>query len=90
VEYGDGSADVYLGTDDMMVNHVVGEQPWELLVDGARTAEWVIMPADGPTCLTAETQRPHLPDDVAGEVVVVATGADLLRIIRSASRTSPR
>ena len=90
VEYGDGSADVYLGADDMMVNHVVGEEPWQLLVEGARAAGWVIMPADGPTCVTDEEQRRHLPEDVAAEVVVVADGVELLRIIRAASRISPR
>jgi hypothetical protein len=83
VEYGDGSADVYLDDDSMMVNHVVGEQPWELLVDGAREAEWVIMPADGPTCILDEAQRAHLPDDVAGEVVLVGCGLDLLRVLRA-------
>jgi hypothetical protein len=90
VEYGDGSADVYLGEDDMMVNHVVGEQPWQLLVEGARAAGWVIMPADGPTCITDDAQRPHLPEDVADRVVLVASGAELLRAIRDASRIGPR
>jgi hypothetical protein len=89
VQYGDGSADVYLGADDMMVNHVVGDEPWQLLVEGAAAAGWVIMPADGPTCVTDEAQRDHLPDDVARDVVVIASGADLLRVIRAASRTSP-
>lgn len=82
LEYGDGSADVYLRDDDMMVNHVVGQAPWQLLVDGARAADWVIMPADGPTCITDERQRAHLPEDVAREVVLVAGGDELLRILR--------
>jgi ketosteroid isomerase-like protein len=83
VEYGDGSADVYLGSDDMMVTHVVGEKPWELLVEGARAAGWVVMPADGPTCITDETQRAHLSDDLSGDVVAIETGLDLLRVIRA-------
>ncbi|MDH2414891.1 hypothetical protein [Nocardioides sp. CER19] len=83
VEYGDGSADVYLDDDSMMVNHVVGEKPWELLVEGARAAGWVIMPTDGPTCVTDEAQRPHLPEDLAGQVVLVGSGVDLVRVIRA-------
>lgn len=86
VEYGDGSADVYLGEDDMMVNHVVGEQPWHLLVEGAAAAGWVIMPADGPTCVTDDAQRAHLSDDLSGDVVLVRDGADLIRVLRSPSR----
>ncbi|WP_418606442.1 hypothetical protein [Georgenia sp. SUBG003] len=35
LEYGDGSADVYLGGDGMMANRVAGDLPWELLVQGA-------------------------------------------------------
>lgn len=82
LEYGDGSADVYLDSDSMMVNHVAGEQPWDLLVEGARAAGWVVMPADGPTCITGEAQRAHLPDDLAGEVVAIESGLDLVRVIR--------
>ncbi|WP_459985569.1 hypothetical protein [Nocardioides sp. AN3] len=82
VEFGDGSADVYLRDDDMMVTHVVGVQPWQLLVEGARAAGWVIMPSDGPTCLTDDAQRAHLPDDLARDVVLVTSGEELLRVVR--------
>jgi hypothetical protein len=81
IAVGDGEADLYLSDDDMMANHVSGADPWEVLVAGARDAGWVIMPVDCPTCLTAESQREHLPEDLVGEVVVVATGADLARAI---------
>jgi hypothetical protein len=82
VEYGDGSADIYLDGDNMMANHITGET-WELLVEGARAAGWVIMPVGCTTCLTDEAQRIHLPDGLNEDVELVATGEDLLRVIRS-------
>ncbi len=33
---GDGAADVYLSDGRMLANHIVGEQPWDLLVAGAK------------------------------------------------------
>ena len=33
IEYGDGGADLYLDDDEMMANHVSGDQPWDLLVN---------------------------------------------------------
>ncbi|WP_422934220.1 hypothetical protein [Sinomonas sp. P47F7] len=85
IECGDGSADVYLGgRDGMMANHISGEQPWDLLVQGARAADWVIIPVGCPICITHETQRRHLPDGLDEDVVLVSSGDDLLRLIRSA------
>lgn len=83
VEYGDGSADVYMGSDHMMANHISGDQPWDLLVEGAREAGWVIMPGGCSTCITDEAQREHLPDSLPDVVVLVSSGAELLRAIRS-------
>ncbi|MDP9904802.1 hypothetical protein [Arthrobacter bambusae] len=83
IEYGDGTADVYLADDGMMANHISGEQPWELVVKGAAGAGWVIMPVGCPTCLTEEAQRADLPESIREDAVVTATGADLLRAIRS-------
>lgn len=83
VEYGDGSADVYLDRGGMMANHVSGDHLWDLLVEGARAADWVIMPVGCPTCLTSEAQRTHLPADLQDDVVSIATGDELLLVIRS-------
>ncbi|WP_120520165.1 hypothetical protein [Arthrobacter celericrescens] len=83
IVYGDGSADVYVGDDGIMANHISGEQPWELLVQGASAADWVIMPVGCPICLTNETQQDDLPAEIREEVAVVATGAELLKVIRS-------
>lgn len=84
VEYGDGGADVYLDGDEMMANHVTGEGTWDLLVEGARTAGWVILPVGCPTCLTDEAQRRHLPAGMDEEVEVVLTGDMLREVIQSA------
>jgi hypothetical protein len=51
VEFGDGTADVYLDGDGMMANLISGEQPWDLLVRGARSAGWVILPVGCPVAL---------------------------------------
>src|SRR6478672_9785394 len=52
VQVGDGTADIHLGDDGMSADHVSGDDPWDLLVTGAQAANWVILPLDGPTCLT--------------------------------------
>ena len=83
VMVGDGEADVYLNDDGMMANEVTGRDPWDLLVKGAQAANWVIMPMDCPTCLTHSKQGEELPDALGDDVVIVDTGADLLRVIES-------
>lgn len=83
VRFGDGEADVYLNDDGMMANHVSGRDPWNLLVEGAQAANWVIMPMDCPTCLTQPGQREELPEGLGEDTVVVDTGTDLLRVIES-------
>jgi hypothetical protein len=84
IEFGDGTADLYLHDDHMMTNHVTGQLPWDLLVDGAREAGWAILPVGCPTCITDEAQRQHLPEGLNEEVATVLTGADFLRVIHSA------
>ncbi|ONI69083.1 hypothetical protein BWI15_20825 [Kribbella sp. ALI-6-A] len=82
VEYGGGTADVYLDGDHMMVSRVLGDQPWDLLVEGARAADWVILPVGCPTCITDEEQRGHLPDGLDKDVALISSGVELLRVIR--------
>jgi len=84
VGYGDGGADIYLDSDNMMANHISGEQTWDLLVQGALAAQWVILPAGCPTCLTDESQRAHLPEGLDLDVIVVRSGEELLHAIHSA------
>ena len=83
VRFGDGEADVYLTAAGMMASEVSGRDPWDLLVKGAQAANWVIMPMDCRTCLTQPGQREELPDELRDGVVIVDTGADLLRVIES-------
>jgi hypothetical protein len=83
VEYGAGSIDAYLGDDSMLANHIVGDRPWDLLVEGARAAGWVILPAGCPPCITDESQRVHLPEGLDQDVVTVSSGEELLQVIRS-------
>jgi hypothetical protein len=44
VRVGDGEADVYLSDSGMMANHISSRDPWDLLVQGARAANSVIIP----------------------------------------------
>ncbi len=77
VEVGASGADVYLDEDHMLVNHVEGEPAWELLLQGARAANWVAVAPGGPVCLVDETQRRHLPPEYAEGGAVVTSGAAL-------------
>jgi hypothetical protein len=70
IEFGDGSTDVYLDDDHMMANHISGQDPLELLVQGARTAGWVILPVGCATCITDEAQRRHLPEGTGEDVAL--------------------
>jgi len=84
IRFGDGEADIYLSDDGMLANHISGQDPWDLLVQGAQAANWVILPLDCPVCLTQPGQREELPDELGAEtVVVVESGADLRAVIES-------
>lgn len=80
---GDGRADIYLGAESMMANHVSGSEPWDVLVRAARAADWVIMPTGCPTALLHKDQRKHLPEELRAQAVLVSDGDDLLNLIRS-------
>ena len=83
IRFRDGGADLYIGDDAMTANHIHGRETWDLLIDAARAADWVILPTGCPTCLTAESQRDHLPDGLDVDVRVVVSGAELLQVIES-------
>jgi hypothetical protein len=78
---GDGAADVYLSKDSMLANHIAGERPWDLLVEGAKAAGWVIMPMGCPVLITDGSDRAHLPDGLGVDAVLVHTGGDARRVI---------
>ena len=83
IQFGDGEGDIYLSDDGMLANHNSGRDPWDLLVRGAQAANWVILPLDCPTCLTAPGQREELPEGLDSDIVWVETGADLLAVVES-------
>jgi len=56
----------------------------ELIVAVARAADMVILPVGRPACVVFEHQRPHLPEDIAGQgVELIETGEDLRRALPS-------
>jgi hypothetical protein len=77
IECGTGSAHVNLDENDMMANHIAGDEPREILVQGARAAGWVILPVGCSACITAEDQGAYLPDGLNENVALVETGLDL-------------
>ena len=61
------------------------EAALELIVAVARAADMVILPVGCPACLVFEHQRLHLPPDIAGQgVALVATGTELVAVLRGA------
>ena len=81
-----GSMEVHgLGTGrhSLMFNHVDGGGAWDLIVDAARAANWVLMPIGCGTFVTDRRQRDHLPDGVPRPVVEVRSGTELIAGIRS-------
>jgi hypothetical protein len=71
----------------LMFNHIKepADGVLDLIVAVAQAAHWVILPTGAPTCLVSESQRDHLPPELAdGEVRVVSNRHDLLCAIRSA------
>jgi hypothetical protein len=83
VRVGDGEADIYLHDGGMMANHIEGSDPWDLLVRGAKAANWVIIPVGCRTCLTQPGQMEELPEGLDDDVVFIETGADLRAAIES-------
>lgn len=81
VVFGDGSADFYLSDDGMLANHIAGELLWDLLVEGAKAAGWVIMPVGCPVLITDESERTHVPGGLGKDAVGVLDGRDILRVI---------
>src|SRR5262245_17672644 len=85
VRVGDEQADIYLEAG-MMVSHVEGRDPWDLLVQGTRAANWVIITVGCPVGLTQQGQREELPEALAGDVVIIETGEDLRAVLNHADR----
>jgi hypothetical protein len=87
LRFDDNSVDVHLDNDRMAVVRISGAgHGWaDVLVEGARRADWAILPRRGPWCVTSESQRPHVPADDGERVVLVNSGDDLLGALRASS-----
>ncbi len=82
-----GQADLY-GYDDLgsgfMANKISGEGAWEIVVQAARAAGLAIMPVGCPTCVTSESTTADLPAELASDVRLVETGAELRSVVERA------
>ncbi len=87
LRFADGDAEIY-GTDDLttgfMLTHIAGREAWDVLADIGGRAGLTIMPVGCPTLVFDKSAIAHLPDPLGDDVVVVATGADILRAIEGA------
>ncbi|GIH24013.1 hypothetical protein Aph01nite_23230 [Acrocarpospora phusangensis] len=72
-----GEADIHGRTEGLMVTRFSAGEVTDLLVRLAHELDLVIMPQDLPALLVRESQRRHLPEDLAGDALVIETGADL-------------
>jgi hypothetical protein len=89
IKTSDGGADIYgLDVDivqGVMVNNTQGEHIFELLVKVARAFQWAIMPVGCPVCVTDDSIRNSIPDELqAPPINIVTSGADLIAIIEGA------
>jgi hypothetical protein len=81
----DGEAAVYgAGRDALMINHASGQIIWQIMVDVARAADWVIMPVGCPVCVLREEMINDLPAELQDDAVVVGSGAEVLDVVPQA------
>ncbi|MEU7589409.1 hypothetical protein AB0A95_24310 [Micromonospora sp. NPDC049230] len=85
----DGStADVYATLADdtlrsLMISRFSGGPILDMLVTFLGLADAVVLPPGCPALLAHENQRCHLPEDLRADAVVVQSGADVERVLRS-------
>ena len=77
----DGEADLY-GDEDLMITRFSGDRVMDLIVEHLHAADAVLLPIGCPTMLVREDQRPHLPDELRAEAVVIQHGSDIMRVLR--------
>jgi len=77
-------ADVTPGTfDSLMITRFSAGDPVDLLADFTIPAGAVILAPGGPAMLTAEAQRPQLPDDFQSDAIIVRNGDDIRQAIEN-------
>lgn len=80
----DGGADVYGDpASGLMFNHASGVQVWDVIVDVAIAAGWVVLPVGCGTCVVNDAQRNDLPQSVPEPIVTVHSGAELIAAIKA-------
>jgi len=78
VRTADGEADAYgVGGDHLLFNHAGGEMIWQVMVDVAKAADWVIMPVGCPVCVMRKEMISELPPEMQDNAVVITSGAEL-------------
>jgi hypothetical protein len=74
--------------EGVMFTHVTGAA-FDLIVAVAEAADMVILPVGCPACIVSESQREHLPQDIAGDgVELVQSGPALVAVVESALPSS--
>ncbi|MBF0689073.1 MAG: hypothetical protein IR158_15065 [Cellulomonas sp.] len=84
LQFDDGTADLYgIGEpgNGFMVNHVSGQQAWDLVAKLAATGDMTLMAPGVPPMICSEAARANLPEGVGESAVVVTSGADIQRTI---------
>jgi hypothetical protein len=80
-----GEADIHATLqptfDSMMIFHFTDGQILDLVVEFARAADAVIMPVGCPTCIVRVDQVAHLPEELRGNVRLVADGVGVAAAI---------
>ena len=86
IETLDGSAEVY-GIDSpssgVSFSHVNGRDAWDVIVDVARAAGFMIMPVGCGTFLLDDSARTDLPVGIPHPVVTIDSADELLAAIRT-------
>jgi hypothetical protein len=67
-----------------MFNHASGQVIWQVMVNVAKAADWIIMPVGCPVCVMREDMISHLPAELRDNAVVVRSGTEVLDVMDQA------
>jgi hypothetical protein len=80
----DGGAEIYGDArDGLMFTNASGEVVFDLIVEVARAAGWVILPGDCGTVVVGKPDPASLPDFLPEPVVEITTGSELIAHIEA-------
>jgi hypothetical protein len=81
----DGEAGVYgIGSDALMFNHASGQVIWQVMVNVAKAADWIIIPVGCPVCVMREDMISHMPAELRDNAVVVRSDTEVLDVMDQA------